>query len=59
MAGIPSGIIRFILHTPLGVWSFSSLDNYYLVRDNPQLQSELYNPMILPAMRMAGAGVRR
>ena len=51
-------VIRFILHVPLAMWAFDCLGYYYLVRDHPaELQNELYNPLILSNLRIAGIGV--
>ena len=55
--GIASSAIRFILHTPLGLYGFSNLGYYYLVRDHVELQDDVYNPIILQAETLAGVGV--
>ena len=57
MAGVPSAVIRFACHLPLGIVGVNSLSNWNDIKTHDILHHPPYNKFIFPAWHLAGGMV--
>ena len=57
MTGIPSAIIRFACHIPLGIVGFGNLSDWKTISKYPILHHAPYNSSLVPAWHLAGGMV--